>query len=144
MTISIDRAMGVPPEGAEVVPIGRGKGQQGIQIVVDPDELRRLARERGATEVVAMLGGPEGQRPALAAIVEAAVSDISLRVLGGEFPFKDAGQAVSAARMLFDMGRTLEGKLTTEQMTKEDRDRRLQEIRDAARPAGAIDVTASS
>lgn len=93
-------------------------------------ETRRLAREIGAQEMLEMFADPDN-KPDVANLARACVVDLAQRILGGEFPFKDAGQAASVAKTMFDIHRleTNQATVLTE-MSAEERDRRIQELRD--------------
>lgn len=64
-------------------------------------------------------------------IARVAAADMMLRITGGEFPVKDAGQASTIARSMFEMFRLESGKatsLTGAEMSPEDREKRIREM----------------
>lgn len=73
--------------------------------------MRKLARNMGLAELKEL--EPNFRGEALALVTRAAAVDLSLRILAGEFPFKDAAQAAHVLKVLTDITRVESGQATS-------------------------------
>jgi hypothetical protein len=73
--------------------------------------MRKVARNMGIAELKEL--EPSLRGDALAVVTRAAAIDLGLRLLAGEFPFKDAAQAAHVLKVLTEITRLESGQATT-------------------------------